>query len=490
MPTPVVIVHYHLNRGGVTKVIETQVSALEAAGTPYLILTGQEYSGGRGLRQHIIPELNYLSSAENIKAETEALFVKCIEAVTTWFGQEPVLWHFHNPTLGKNILFPGLIELLSESQERLLFLCHDFSEDGRPGNFQLTGKTTKTYPIASNIHYAFINTRDRNRLETAGIPSSQLHYLPNATLPIEHKHTVDYHKPPVVLYPARGIRRKNIGELLLWSILAPEGTQFALTQAPLNPEWKETYKIWEDLAGELDLSVKLGCIGQASAPGQTGSSYKDWLASATHCISTSVAEGFGLTFLEPLTMHLPLIGRNLAEVTKELKIADLPSVNLYEKILINLDEIDADMLKAFLKNGLSANYRAYETLLTEEQIQSAWDTLTKGGVVDFGNLPEKLQIYLLIRAKIDGFRGFQLLLANGETVDAQKWIATQLAPSLTGNIVPKTTLSPYTLSSYQARFTYLLASISQSPQNAPTWLDRKRVLAQFLKPERFNFLQS
>src|SRR5690606_38885832 len=64
-----------------------------------------------------------------------------------------------------------------------------------------------------------------------------------------------------VLYPVRGIRRKNLGEFVLLSVLRTHqrrrqgaaGSTFGLTLAPLNPQALPYFERWKRLAAELAL---------------------------------------------------------------------------------------------------------------------------------------------------------------------------------------------------------------------------------------------
>ena len=52
------------------------------------------------------------------------------------FGADDTILHFHNHSLGKNMSWPGAIEVLAGRGYRLLLQIHDFAEDFRPTNYQ------------------------------------------------------------------------------------------------------------------------------------------------------------------------------------------------------------------------------------------------------------------------------------------------------------------------------------------------------------------
>jgi len=464
---PVILVHYHLDPGGVTQVILSQIKALQALDRPYLVLTGKEYRGDLGVCQHVIPELNYLNKTGNINELAEKVFSLCIEAVSIRFNTEDIIWHFHNPTLG----------------------CHDFAEDGRPQNYQVNKSSNRLYPMAPNVHYAFVNNRDRLAATKAGISENQLHTLHNAISENPHHHQLNPLTPPTVVYPVRGIPRKNIGELLLWSVLAPEGSTFVLTSAPKNPEWIHIYQAWEELSKDLDLPVIMDCVGQKNAPGHNSSSFSDWMNSATHCITTSVAEGFGLTFLEPLSQNIPLIGRDLPEITKDFNLQSAPNTSLYQKILIPINAIDLNELKEEFYQSFSQYFAEYGRPITGSTVYEAWNNLIESDWLDFGNLPELFQIFLIIKAKIDNFRDFQVLLSNGEKVNASDWITQALGPKYSFGD-PSEHLKNHLPSHYKDQYDKILKVVSNSTKTLPSWLPPEKVLTQYLRPERFNFLMT
>ena len=99
----IALVHYHLRRGGVTRVLEAQSKALQAAGVEHVIFSGTPNEGGAELPVVVVPELEYCSDS------CPDLLDPLREAATAALGTAPDLWHVHNPTLGKNAAFPALL---------------------------------------------------------------------------------------------------------------------------------------------------------------------------------------------------------------------------------------------------------------------------------------------------------------------------------------------------------------------------------------------
>ena len=177
----IAMVHYHLRRGGVTRVIESARDVLTSQGDEVVILSGEPaLPGSRQEGVRVIPALNYRRSGSTVVAESLAEEMK--KEAIAGLGGPPDLWHFHNPTLAKNVLLPSVIRELAAQGERVVLQIHDFSEDGRPSNyttqrsfFDSQANFEETlYPTAKQIHYATINRRDHDFLRAAGIAASKI----------------------------------------------------------------------------------------------------------------------------------------------------------------------------------------------------------------------------------------------------------------------------------------------------------------------------
>ena len=441
----IAILHYHLRKGGVTRVMETQVEALSTLGHEVRLVAG---FGDSDLPHTIVPELDYLKKS---KLSGRSLLAQILETLP-WV---PELWLIHNPSLGKNVLLPSLLSALAETGTPLLLQYHDFAEDGRPGNYQLIAQQ-EVYPIADHVHHAFINSRDLGLLKKAGLPEDHCHLLPNAVNPepIEEKMAQDH---PLVLYPVRGIRRKNLGELCLLAKHAPAGTHFALTLPPENPDWFPVHDRWEMLAKEMQLPITFRAVRE-------GRDYQWWLSHCTHAVTTSVAEGFGLSFLEPTFQGTPLIGRDLPEITVDF---GSPAGTLYQSIPVPEEYLELGELKT----QLAAVYSQYGRTVQEEHLIEATEAMITNGRVDFGNLPEATQEKIVMGSEIPALR---------------EW----LTEALTITEPVKSNAEDWSQDRYTQRLGALVKEVSKSPKGPVTWLEKERVLDQFLSPARFHFLRT
>ena len=236
----VAIVHYHLNPGGVTRVIENAVTSLRDHDVQTIVLSGEPYQGDQLPCTRTVPELSY--SQDEGKTDPIILADNLEKAATEVLGSTPDIWHVHNHSLGKNNALADTVAHLAKRQSALLLQMHDYAEDGRPADYarliRHLNAPENLYPGGSHVHYATLNSRDRSILLDAGASGDRLHLIPNAVSIPEMSgiNTVEkFDGRSMAVYSTRAIRRKNMGEFVFWSALESE-TLFAATAAPANPE--------------------------------------------------------------------------------------------------------------------------------------------------------------------------------------------------------------------------------------------------------------
>ncbi|MCF7990662.1 MAG: glycosyltransferase family 4 protein, partial [Thiohalocapsa sp.] len=408
-PLRIVIVHYHLQTGGVTRVIQHACETLSAAGHRVSVLTGEppQQPLGAGAAVEIVPGLAY--EERRAPQAPAALAEEMLSRARARLGGPPDLWHIHNHCLGKNLALPGAVRALAAAGQRLLLQPHDFAEDGRPHLYaRLRDRLADgdgrrlaalLYPQAPQIHYAVLNARDLRFLAAAGIEAARLHLLPNAVTadaPVDGaaarsaapQQGVDSQR--LWLYPTRAIRRKNLGELLLWAALADEGNRFATTQAPQNPHEQARYRRWTGLAHSLRLPVEF-------ALGSRVDSFPALLASAHALVTTSVGEGFGLAFLEPWLIGRPLAGRDLPEITDDFRANGIDLSNLYRTLRVPVDWIDAARLQGAFADAIAARAAAYGRPAPADDAERAWQSAVDDGHIDSGRLDEPAQESVIAR---------------------------------------------------------------------------------------------
>jgi len=98
----VAIVHYHLEPGGVTRVIENTLDSFAEYFpiTQFIVLSGRPYPGQRIQNVQIVDGLDYASPSNSTCPKK--LKENMEKAVELGLGGKPDLWHIHNHCLGKN----------------------------------------------------------------------------------------------------------------------------------------------------------------------------------------------------------------------------------------------------------------------------------------------------------------------------------------------------------------------------------------------------
>ncbi len=358
------IVHHHLNRGGVTSVIVNHLRSLATLPVerrPERVVVF--YDGQRGGWPESLPDAFPIGlvvepalayDPPGAKADPVALAEALAERLARC-GLAPTdtLLHTHNHSLGKNSSLPGALRQLADAGWRMLLQVHDFAEDNRPENYRhlkdVIGETDADrlgavlYPQGAGVHYATLTERDAGLLRSAGAAADRLHVLPNPAAEFAAMPSQDEARervfgalglPPaarLIVYPVRGIRRKNLGEMLLLSALAPEGTFFAVTLRPMNPVEAVSFDRWRILAESLGLPCRFD-TGSPRDQGGYGCDFQETLAAADAILTTSVAEGFGMVFLEAWLAGKPLIGRDLPEITGEFKAEGMRFRSLWTEL--------------------------------------------------------------------------------------------------------------------------------------------------------------
>ena len=435
-----IVIHYHLNPGGVTRVIEGHVEALatlapdQRPSRVHLLFDGQragwEPEGlgkcGIPVSTHVIPELAYQDRPTD---ESSALWNKISSYLETQrLDPGACLLHVHNPTLGKTASLAGALHRLADAGYAMLLHPHDFAEDLRPENYRLLADAwgglpavpPRLYFHGARVHWAVLNHRDLEILRRAGIPRERLHWLPN---PIQGRRasrddrrrsrrqaeqSLGFDRSrKFFLYPVRGIRRKNVGELLLLSAMLSHRAFFALTLPPKNPREVPVYEHWASTARRLELPVDL-----ASGTHQ-GLSFDAQRAAADWIVTTSVAEGFGLAFLESWLVGRPLAGRDLPEITRPFSEAGIRFDALAPTLQVPVEWVRADRIIASLIDHYRELVTAFgERAPAEERLRQQASSLIVEDAIDVAYLDIAQQTEVIELVATSAARREELLRRN------------------------------------------------------------------------------
>ncbi|NBC82652.1 MAG: hypothetical protein GVY19_04640 [Bacteroidetes bacterium] len=358
-----IIIHHHLNPGGVTRVIESQIIALKNK-LPHLtinVLVGNIPDGYqlpvKNVKINEIPELNYLDKNQTKPNQLVYLYESLMAKLKPYIGKNTII-HAHNPNLGKNPVLTYTLYRLCAEGINIFNHAHDFAED-RPDNWQFLEKIFSEltslhidnimYPEMDNYKLGVLNSFDFRRLQQKGIAINRLFWIPNPVsleintnqiqkVNIREKITreleIDPAKP-IITYPVRVIQRKNIGEYILLSALFGDKANWLVTQPPKNPQEVIQYKEWKTFCRQHQIPVKFEVGLQVN--------FEELIIASDICFTTSIREGFGMVYLEPWLFNTPVMGRNIPYITEDLKNKAIEFPVLYDYIQVeNKDFSDMD----------------------------------------------------------------------------------------------------------------------------------------------------
>lgn len=447
-----VILHHHFESGGVLRVVEAHLSGMAALPadqrpTEVLLLHGGRGEGCQTLLQRL---------AERRATDHRALLVReavidaleyddrCAVAATAdvWQAIESVLLekgfqssetvlHVHNPMLGKVAQMPAILANLANRGWTIIAHLHDFAEDLRPENLlrliiaagvdSIERFSSWLYPQHPNVSYVALTEHDAQRLRRlVNNQDVNVVVIPNAVVPLqgavpdrdESRRLLAAQlngslrpEDRYYLYPVRGIRRKNLGELLFLAALLEEPVQWGITLPPTTKVERESWQRWRTWSETLGLPIH---FGTAELKGVTLGLQ---MAACDAVVTTSLAEGFGLAFIEPWQFGKPTLGRDLPAVTDELRQRGMRLDRLYKELSVELTreerlQVAQQRQRAWqqLWNQIPKQWR--DVIDTEaDSIREVRQNATDIERIDFGALPVEWQLRIVKRVVEDtGYR--------------------------------------------------------------------------------------
>ena len=142
-------------------------------------------------------------------------------------------------------------------------------------------------------------------------------------------------------------------------------------------------------------------------------------------------------------------------------------------------------LHELLRNHLEHLYDCSGESLSDDLVTQTFEALARGRHLDFGNLPEEIQLELLPRA-LDN-PGDVLARKGGSTLPIREWLGKALSAQ-SPEIAPD--LSPWSPKTYLTNYQTIYREITTCQAESPDWLDHSQLLGKFLTPGRFHFLRS
>jgi hypothetical protein len=286
------------------------------------------------------------------------------------------LVHVHNPTLAKNINFLKILKELQHRGNKLFLQIHDFAEDGRSQSYFSDDE------YLADCHYGVINSRDYDILLKTGLKKEGLHKIFNAIKPFKFNSSKASIKEQV-LYPIRAIRRKNIGEAILLSLFFKNNETLIITLPPNSPIDIKSYTGWKAFVQEKNLGVVFDA-------GLTHE-FSELVYASKFLITTSITEGFGLSFLEPWTGQKILWGRKLPEICRDFEANGIQLDHLYNRFDVPVTWLDTAKLFAVWQLSARKAGAMFNVNIEDRSIKDAFETTTADKTIDFGLLNEAFQ---------------------------------------------------------------------------------------------------
>ncbi|MDA3950624.1 MAG: hypothetical protein PF508_15575 [Spirochaeta sp.] len=366
-----VIFHYHLLPGGVTGVIEQMAAAIntfvDTVDRVRVVTSSQpeNLSLPSSVPLELMPTIGYISrqrlaeyaeqpasqpgasaphdeipapgpvgqvSTEAVAAGAEVLATRIADELLQRFGGTERIWWVHKHHIGKNPAFTrALLQVAAtHPNQRIVFHIHDFPECSRYANLRFleAAGVGEMYPRRPNVHYAVINSRDRDILVEAGV--GPVTYLPNPVQSAGPSGPADRSGTPLLrttlaerygtefpryapedrlfLYPVRSIRRKNVFEAALITMLQDVPASLVVTLPGVSQQEKRYSAMVAEAFRDGTIP---GLFGIGTTIAEHGISFEELQRSADAIISSSVQEGFGYQYISPLVLGLPLVARQL-----------------------------------------------------------------------------------------------------------------------------------------------------------------------------------
>ncbi|MGD9226656.1 MAG: hypothetical protein PVF26_09165 [Desulfobacterales bacterium] len=461
----IAFLHYHLKTGGVTTCLKQQVAALKND-CDMFVITGEKPEGVFPVDTFHIPELAY-STLYQKPVIPQDVADTVINAIQTRFNGPADILHVHNPILAKNKSFLKILKAVQKKGVTLFLQIHDFAEDGRPLSY-----FSEEYP--ADCHYSVVNSRDYRILLKAGLTKKGLHHLFNSVnLPDGQPASSD--GGPDVVYPIRGIRRKNIGEAILLSFFFENDETLVITLPPNSPADMESYKDWKAFSADHHLRIEFDA-------GLTRP-FDAIVRSARYLLTTSITEGFGFSSLEPWLYEKPVWGRRLADICCDFEANGIRLDHMYTGLNVPMNWVGSQGFFDLWKCTIESTCKVFDIQIDKDRIQSAYNLITADGKIDFGLLNEDYQRQVIRKLLSDQAHLQDLLKLNPFLLK----IGRLRNEKDIVKINYKAVIRNYNMSLYRQKL--LTAYAAVSAHGVRQRIDKKILLAEFLDLKKFSLLK-
>jgi glycosyltransferase involved in cell wall biosynthesis len=461
----IAFLHYHLKTGGVTTCLKQQVAALKND-CEMFVITGEKPEEAFPVDTFHIPELAY-STLYRKPINPQDIADIVFKAIQTRFNGPADILHVHNPLLAKNKNFLKILKALQKKGLTLFLQVHDFAEDGRPPSY-----FAEEYPV--DCHFSVVNSRDYHILLKAGLKKEGLHQLFNSVnLPGSQPASSD--GGPYVVYPIRGIRRKNIGEAILLSLFFENDETLVITLPPNSPADMQSYKDWKAFSGDHHLRVEFDA--GLNRP------FDAIVRSARYLLTTSITEGFGFSFLEPWLFEKWVWGRKLADICSDFEANGVRLDHMYTGLNVPMNWIGSQDFFDLWKRTIENTCKLFDIQIDKDRIQGAYNFITADGKIDFGLLNEDYQRQVILKLLSDQVHLQDLLKLNPFLLKIGKIRNEKDIVKINRRAV----IRNYNMSSYRQKL--LTAYEAVNTHCVRQRIDKKILLAEFLDLTKFSLLK-
>lgn len=156
-----------------------------------------------------------------------------------------------------------------------------------------------------------------------------------------------------------------------------------ITLPPNSPVDIKSYAGWKTFVSEKNLNVVFDA-GLAHA-------FSELILSSKFLITTSITEGFGLSFLEPWTGQKILWGRKLPDICHDFETSGIQLDHLYTRFYVPFAWLDTEKLFDMWRSCVRSAGDTFNFNVEERPIADAFEKIIAQNKIDFGMLNEAFQ---------------------------------------------------------------------------------------------------
>jgi hypothetical protein len=279
----------------------------------------------------------------------------------------------------------------------------------------------------------------------------------------------------VILYPVRAIRRKNIGEAILWSLFFKNEESLSITLPPNSAADIRSYEVWKAFVKDLDLKV---AFDQG-----LNVDFETNITAADSVMTTSITEGFGFSYLEPWLYGKLLWGRKLPDICHDFETKGVHLHHLYTRLRVPADWIDWRQFHAKWIRCVRRVCGQFNHHIDDRHIHAAFDACTRDGNIDFGLLDEESQQKAIVhlngsRKKTEILIQLNPFLADPTDVAAKADLIRDDRKAISRNFDPN---------GYGQMLQAVYTKVAHSPVRQS--IDKRILISAFLDLEKFSLLK-